>query len=124
MSKARARITNSHTYTYTHTHRAAERKTHQTQAAMQKVEDSITPQQRAQALRAANQKRRHDMRAYNVYSLCSRTRLIAVSMLGFALRVDRHLIVACCSCLGYTKVSAAHWYVRRQPSSSSSSSSG
>lgn len=94
-------------------YKAAERKTHQTVAAMQKVEDSITPQQRTTALRSANQKRRHDMRAYNVYSLCSRSRLLAVSMLGYALRVDRHIIVACCSCLGYTRVVNAHWYALR-----------
>ena len=91
-------------------YKAEERKIHQTGAAMQKVEDSITPQQRTSALRSANQKRRHDMRCYHLYSLCSRTHLLAVSLLGYAVRVDRHIIMACCVCLGYTRLSNAHWY--------------
>jgi len=90
-------------------YKGAERKTHQTAAARQKVQDSITPQQRVSAMRSANQKRRHDMRTYHLYSLCSRSRLLAVSMLGYAIRVDRHIIVACCACLGYTRLTAAHW---------------
>ena len=31
-------------------------------------------------------------------------------MLGFAVRVDDTIIVACCSCLGYTRLEAAHWH--------------
>jgi len=91
-------------------YKAEERKTRQTWAAMQKVADSITPQERASALRSANTKRRHDMRCYHWYSLCSRQRLLAVSMLGYGLRIDSAIIVACCSCLGYTKMTAAHWH--------------
>ena len=91
-------------------YKSQERKTRQTHTAMQKVEDSITPQDRANALRSANTKRRHDMRCYYLYSLCSRQRMLSVSMLGYGLRIDSSIIVACCSCLGYTKMTAAHWY--------------
>jgi hypothetical protein len=86
-----------------------ERKTRQTGAAMQKVSNSITEQERATALRGANQRRRHDMRSYYQLSKCSRTQLLAVSMLGFAVRIDDAIVLACCACLGYTKLAHAHW---------------
>ena len=92
-------------------HRSSdERKCRQTGAAMQKVANSITEQERESALRSANQRRRHDVRCYYRYSKCSRSRLLAVSMLGYGLRVDDAIIVACCLCLGYTRLDAAHWY--------------
>jgi hypothetical protein len=87
-----------------------ERKTRQTAAAERKVANSITPRERQQALRSANFRRRRDVRLYHYYSLCSRSHVIAVSMLGTAVRIDDALIVACCSCLAYTRLDDAQWY--------------
>jgi len=90
-------------------YKTEERKTRQTRVAMQKVADSITAEERVAALRSATQRRRHDMRCYYRYSLCSRSQVQAVSMLGYVLRLDSTMIVACCSCLGYTRLDDAHW---------------
>lgn len=90
-------------------YKAEERKTRQTGAAMQKVANAITAQERVKTLRSANASRRHDMRRYHTFSLCNRSRVHAVSMLGHALCLDDTLYVACVNCLGYTKMSVAHW---------------
>ena len=87
-----------------------ERKTRQVAASQQKVQDAITERQRQAAERTANAKRRHDVRDCYKYSLCSRTRLLEVNMLGSAVRIDGTLHVACCACLAYTAGALAYWY--------------
>jgi len=87
-----------------------ERSTRKTQFSQQKVQDAITDRQRESARRTADAKRRHDMRHYFRFSMCSRTRLIECNMLGWVVRVDKKSYVACCRCLAYTSTENAHWH--------------
>ncbi len=90
-------------------YKVEERKTRQTVVAERKIANSITPMERQQAQRSANFRRRRDVRLYYHYSLCSRTHVTAVSMLGTLVRIDNTLIVACCGCLAYTEIDNASW---------------
>jgi len=91
-------------------YKTEERKTRQTGSAHRRIADSITDQERATAERSANTRRRHDMRVYYARTLCSRRRVAAVSLLGFALVLDDEIVLACCMCTGFTRRRDAHWH--------------
>jgi hypothetical protein len=91
-------------------YKTKERKVRIGGVALRRVADSITRQERESNMRSALVHRRQDVRAYYRYSKCSRTRLLTVSMLGFGVAVDEARFIACCTCLGYTRVDAAHWH--------------
>jgi len=57
-------------------HKREERRTNQTSTTQIKIQDAITDRQRENAQRTANVKRRHDMRCFHKYSLCSKVKLL------------------------------------------------
>lgn len=91
-------------------HKREERRTNQVMAAQLKVQDAITERQRESAQRTANVKRRHDMRFYHKFSLCSKARCWQVNMLGWAVRIDKTMYVGCCGCLGYGSMEDMHYH--------------
>ena len=90
-------------------YKTEERKTRKAADALHRIADAITVEERETAFRLAHTRRRRDYRSFYEYSLCPRARVHAVSMLGSALVLDGELVLACCECLAYTALRAAHW---------------
>ena len=55
-------------------------------------------------------KTRRDLRCRFEYSLCEQTQLLETDLLGSALVIDGDVILACCKCLGYTRIVHAAWH--------------
>ena len=70
---------------------------------------AITVAERARAEALRDSKRRRVKRQFAAYTECHRTRVWHVSLLGWAVRVDRTTYVACCQCLSYTTLDDARW---------------
>lgn len=87
-----------------------DRKTRQIEAMRFKAQDNITARARAAAQRKVQTKQRRDMRACYRLSLCNRTQVLECNMLGWAVRVDNDVYVACCRCTAYTSVANARWH--------------